>query len=74
MVNFNCTFGISLLNPFLAFAVTLQLSSEHTEKEATGGTDTLVMIQAEASQKKGYFDYFSVGDASVLFDSFTRTV
>ena len=60
MVNFNCMCGISLLKLFLMFAVTLQLFSALTEKEATAGANLLFMIQAETIKKEGYVAYFSV--------------
>ena len=69
MANFNLTCGISLLKLFLAFAVTLLLFSELTEKEATAGVASLFTIQEEAV-KKGYVACFSVSNASVPFDSF----
>ena len=62
--------GISLLKLFLTFAVALQLFSELTEKEVTAGVASLFTIQVEAIKKEGYVAYFSVGNASVPFDSF----
>ena len=74
MVNFNRMCGISLLNLFLAFAVTFQLFSELTEKEATVGMASLFAIQAEAIKKEGYVAYFSDGNASVSLTPSSRTV
>ena len=64
--------GIYLLKLFLASAITLQLFSKLTKKEATAGIASLFTIQEEAIKKDGYMyiAYFSVGDASVPFDSF----
>ena len=69
----------SVLKLFLAFAVALQLLSEFTEKEVTAGAAVLFTIQAKAMNKEGYVAKainkegyvacFSVGDASVPFDS-----
>ena len=71
MATFNRICDISLLKLFLAYAVTLQLFSELTAKEATAGMALLFMIQAEATKKEGYVAYFPVCDDSVPFDSFT---